>query len=187
LGGPAWVSNINVTPAESVALAGKPIMAEPAAEGTISQWQVSDAFDGAVLAGKTELGDMAQNATYHALEAEASGLVNLARLQGVEAGKDTVFAQVTITAEETGTRAFDFGFSDDVRVYLNGNLLFAASDRYTMRDYRFLGTVGYWDSVYLPLSAGENTLTLAITEDAADKTGWAVQGRLPDMAGLAVK
>ncbi len=187
LGGPAWISNINVTPAESLELAGTPSAPEPMAVGTIAEWQVSDPFDGASLNSKTNIGDMASGASYQALDAEASGLVNLARLHGIEAGKDTVFAKVSITAEQASTKQFEFGFSDDVRVYLNGALLVEASDRYRTRDYRFLGTVGYWDSVYLPLKAGENELVLAITEDVADTTGWAVQGRLPDVEGLSIK
>jgi hypothetical protein len=52
------------------------------------------------------------------------------------------------------SKRLDFGFSDRVRVYLNGNLLFSADDSYRSRDYRFLGSIGWFDSLWLPLAAG---------------------------------
>lgn len=70
-------------------------------------------------------------------------------------------------------------------MYLNGALLFSGSDRYTTRDYRFLGTVGPWYSVTLPLEAGENTLAIAVTEAVTDQTGWAVMGRFDQTDGLS--
>ena len=51
-------------------------------------------------------------------------------------------------------RAMDIGFSDRAVVYLNGQPLFAGRDDYRSRDYRFLGSIGYWDTVFLPACAG---------------------------------
>jgi hypothetical protein len=78
------------------------------------------------------------------------------------------------------TKRLDFGFSDRVRVYLDRRLLYAGDDRYRSRDYRFLGSIGYFDSLYLPLKAGPNELILAVTEEFG---GWGVQARLDDLEG----
>jgi hypothetical protein len=56
-------------------------------------------------------------------------------------------------------------------------------DTYRSRDYRFLGSIGYWDSLYLPLEAGENELVVAVSEDFG---GWGVQARFPDASGLTL-
>jgi hypothetical protein len=57
-----------------------------------------------------------------------------------------------------------FGFSDAVKVYLNGRLLYAGSDEYRSRDYRFLGSIGLYDEVVLPLAKGENQVWMAVSE-----------------------
>ena len=182
LGGEAWFSNIEVTPSETLELAGTPVPPVEAGQGTVMSWSVSQAFDGALLGG-IKLPDDLPEAS-NVLSADTNGIANLARIQGVAEGADTVLSEVTVTSETAQMVAFKVGFSDDAKVYLNGDLLFAGSDRYTTRDYRFLGTVGLWYTVMLPLEAGENTLTVAVTEDVADKTGWAVMGQFEDSEGL---
>lgn len=44
-----------------------------------------------------------------------------------------------------------FGFSDYVLVYLNDRLLYYGSDPFMSRDYRFLGTIGFFDMLNLHL------------------------------------
>jgi hypothetical protein len=183
LGGEAWFSNIDVTPTETIELSGTPVAPVEAGPGAVMSWKVSDAFDGKILTGTT-LPDALPLAA-HSLSADTNGMANLARLQGVAEGADTVLTQVVVSSETDMTVPFNLGFSDDAKVYLNGKLLFSGSDRYTTRDYRFLGTVGLWYTVILPLQEGENTLTIAVTEDVADKTGWAVMGQFEQTEGLS--
>jgi hypothetical protein len=59
--------------------------------------------------------------------------------------------------------------------------LYRGDDSYRSRDYRFLGSIGWFDTVYLPLHAGQNELVLAISESFG---GWGVQARFPDAAAL---
>ncbi len=56
------------------------------------------------------------------------------------------------------------GYSDAVVVYLNGRPLFLGSSAYRQRDPSFLGIVGLFDSVFLPLEPGENELVLLVAE-----------------------
>jgi len=187
IGGPVWVSNFSVEPMDSVEIKGTPVAETPASEGTILNWQISDRFDSGAIAGTGTLPeDLVAGLSYQTLEAEKTGMANLARLFGVEEGKDTVFAKLTINSESEQIKQFEFGFSDDVKMYLNGQPIFSGSDRFLSRDYRFLGTVGYYDTVYLSLKEGENELMIAITENVVDKTGWAVQGRFTDKTGITI-
>lgn len=77
-----------------------------------------------------------------------------------------------------------FGFSDRVRVYLNDRLLYAGYDQYTSRDYRFLGTVGFWDALYLPLKKGRNELWMAVSENFG---GWGIQAAIEDRSGIQIE
>jgi hypothetical protein len=109
--------------------------------------------------------------------------VNLARLAGIRDGRNTVLARTTIRSEREQTVGLQLGFSDRAAVYLAGRLLYRGDDAYRSRDYRFLGSIGYWDTVYLPLAHGDNELTVAVSEDFG---GWGVQARLPDLADAVV-
>jgi hypothetical protein len=52
------------------------------------------------------------------------------------------------------------------------------------RDYRFLGSIGWYDTIYLPLVAGDNELVVAVSEDLG---GWGLQARFPDPSGLTLE
>jgi len=65
--------------------------------------------------------------------------------------------------------------------YLNGSALFQGDDTYRSRDYRFLGSIGYWDTLYLPLVEGDNELVVAVSETFG---GWGIQARFPDPADV---
>jgi len=70
---------------------------------------------------------------------------------------------------------------------LNGTFLFRGNDPARSRDYRFLGSIGYFDSLYLPLREGDNELLLAVSEETEDLGGWGVQARFEDLAGITLK
>ena len=101
--------------------------------------------------------------------------MNLARVQGIRDGRNTALARTTIHAEHARTRLLELGFSDRAVVYLNGVALYRGDDTYRSRDYRFLGSIGWYDSLHVPLVEGENELVVAVSEDLG---GWGVQARL---------
>jgi hypothetical protein len=187
---PAHFSRFSFT-AAPVPLLGRQRAAPVAAPanapaGVVRRWWVSDAFRESRLGEKLELdaGDLAPR-TWSRLEAEPAGLANLARVQGIVLGRNTVLARTVVVAERDGARRLDFGFSDRVRVFLNGRLLYRGDDAQGSRDYRFLGSIGYFDALYLPLVRGENELVLAVSED--NRGGWGVQARFADPEGIAFK
>ena len=56
-----------------------------------------------------------------------------------------------------------------------GRRLFAGNDTSRARDYRFLGSIGYWYTLELPLRAGDNELIVAMSESFG---GWGLMARL---------
>jgi hypothetical protein len=148
----------------------------------IREWQVSDAIPESRLANIDRLdAALIDGLTWHVLQVESNGIANLARIQTNRDGKNTAFARLVLEADQEALQRLDFGFSDRVRVFVNGRLLFSASDLWQSRDYRFLGTVGLYDAVYCPLNPGRNEVLLAISESFG---GWAVAGELDPAPGV---
>lgn len=139
----------------------------------IREWQVSDAF------AEHELEHaLGEERSWTAVECEPSGLVNLARVQAIRDGRNMVLARTTIRVPEACEQVLELGFSDRAVVYLDGRPLFRGADAYRSRDYRFLGSIGWFDALHLTLAQGDNELTVAVSEDFG---GWGVQARLvPD-------
>ena len=171
-GGPFAVhfSNFSYRPVEGAILKGGPPPPEPV-PGLVRRWQVSSVFDGSRLADVTELEGFGSDLTWTPLDAESTGITNLARLAPMTREARTVFARVTLLAVRAETRKVRFGYSDEVQVYLNGRLLYGGQRRYRSRDYRYLGTIGLFDELYLPLEEGENDLRFAVSEAFG---GWGI-------------
>jgi len=139
-------------------------------------WEVSDPFAEASL----PRGDVLDPAFLAArawtpVEAAPGGLVDLGRVRALRDGRNTVLARTRIDADEPRREELELGFSDRAVVYLNGSQLFRGNDTYRSRDYRFLGSIGWYDAVHLPLEVGGNDLVVAVSEDFG---GWGVQARL---------
>ncbi|HKS26902.1 MAG TPA: hypothetical protein VJS44_03740 [Pyrinomonadaceae bacterium] len=182
---PGYYSNFSFTPMSSVALKGKPKAAAPAPAGTVASWLVSNLLDGKSLEGKYQLtAEDKERLKWRRLDSESTGICNLARLQGVSEGRDTVFARLVIQSEREQVKKVRFGFSDSVKVYFNDRLLYGGSDVYQSRDYRFLGTTGLFDELYLSLKQGDNELWLAVTENFG---GWGVRAAFDDTTGIRIK
>ena len=117
------------------------------------------------------------------LDVEERGIANLARLVGNGDGRNTVVAAVTLTSDRERTVRVRFGYSDRVRVFLNGRLLYAGNAGFGTRDPEFLGIVGLFDELALPLKRGPNELWFAVSETFG---GWAVTADVPDRAGITI-
>lgn len=182
---PVHFANFSFTKTDAPPLKGttKPPVATP--PGIITSWEVSNSFDEKLLLDKLNLTAAdKQTLTWQPLTGEDSGLTNLAKIQGPEKGKNTVFARVTISSETDQVKLLPFGFSDRVKVYFNDQLLYSGNDTYGTRDYRFLGTMGYFDELSLPLRKGENQLWLAVSETFG---GWGIQAKFTDLTGISIK
>ncbi len=180
----AHFSNFKYQLVEKPELRGKAKKFPSPGSETVQRVQVSRAFSESMLAGKTMLdSDDKPSRGWTPLTSEATGLFNLSRIQGLVDGRDTVFARVVLSAETEKIQELVFGYSDKVRVFLNDRLIYSGDNSYRSRDYRFLGTIGHFDRLHLPLRSGSNELLFAVTESFG---GWGVLARLPESAGLTV-
>jgi hypothetical protein len=153
-----------------------------APEGIVPGWWVSDAFPEDAVDGDVLARELVAERTWTRLESEPSGLADLARVNGIRDGRNTVLARATLDSPRAQRGRLELGFSDRAVVFLNGLALYRGDDTYRSRDYRFLGSIGYWDTLYLPLDKGENEVVVAVSEDFG---GWGVQARLTDAAGIS--
>jgi hypothetical protein len=181
---PAWYSNFRYERREAPALRNDPRPVAAAPSGTVMSWSVSSPFDEKLLAEgeRLDAGSLPAEG-WSILAAEPTGITNLARLAGTSPEANTVVAGVVLRADEARTVRARFGYSDRVRVYLDGRLLYAGDNGYETRDYRYLGTIGLFDALALPLHAGDNELWFAVSEDFG---GWGVLAQIEPDDGVEV-
>ena len=155
------------------------LAAEP---GTVMSWLVSETFDPDLL-GPQLAESFINERSWQMLRAEANGITNLARVQGIAQGSNAAIARITVESDSAQVKDLRFGYSDDVSVYLNGEAIYSGSNFYQSRDYRYLGTIGLYDSVHLPLVEGENEIWFAVTEAFG---GWGVIAAFDDLDGIEI-
>lgn len=158
-----------------------------AAAGTVTEWQVSQTFapDSGVIAALPI--DLLRSGGWRTVPSDRRGVVvfgrHFPRPRGV--ARPAVLTRLSLASEQVRTVRFNFGYSDEVSVFLNGQLLFAADDRYSFDEPRREGLIGLDQAtLFLPLRRGENELILAISDVFG---GWGVTGQFPDREGLTVR
>lgn len=189
--GPAHFANFSYTSMSNPPLKGQPKPIKETPAGTIMSWLVSNNFDEKLLDGKVNLtGAEKQGLSWEKLNTERSGLANVARVHGIDGNKNTVFARTTIISDREQIKPLEFGFSDRIKLYLNDQSIYNGKDDFGSRDYRFMGTIGYYDEIYLPLKKGKNELWLAVSEgpfvQGRTVGGWGVEARFKDLEGISI-
>jgi hypothetical protein len=181
---PAWIAGFRYERLETPSLQPTPTPSEPVPAGTVMSWSVSKPFDEAELEGRARLTPPDfEELTWSSLAAESTGITNLARLHGLAEGANTVFARVKLHSDGEQTVRASFGYSDRAKVYFNGRLVYSGDNGYSSRDYRYLGTIGLFDEVWLPLQRGDNELWFAVSEDFG---GWGILCRLHRAEGVEI-
>lgn len=181
-GAPARFANLEVRPSSPAAIRGGEVTSGEVPAGTVGRWSVSTPFseDRLPRGGSLEPSEWEELA-WDVLESGERGIANLARLRRPTEERNTVFAALTLRSAEARLLPAALGFSDRVAVYLNGRPLYRGDDGWRTRDYRFLGTIGLFDELVLPLEPGENELWIAVSEDFG---GWGVTLRIPETDGV---
>jgi len=160
-------------------------MLPPVATGIVRQWQVSNIFNEKTLSGQVLLNkDVLNRLSWQPIATEELGFINIGKYLPKTMEQNTVFARFAIVSSKAQIEKMAIGFSDRCRVYLNGQLLYAGNNGFKSRDYRFYGTIGFWDELFLDLKKGSNEVTIAVSEDFG---GWGVEARFDDLNGLEVK
>ena len=169
----------------------------PTPPGTLTHWSISPAED--ALARNLEKAlspeELAALA-WQEVEAEPPGFVVLYRYREAphprvtfqgdfsrrldpQPGMKVLYARTTIESDRDQVRKLELGYSDDVTVFFNGQILWRGRSAQNFRDPAFLGIVNPEnDAVYLPLRKGKNELVLAVSELGG---GWGFIARLVDV------
>lgn len=184
LGG-AYYANINITPGSPAAASPEPARTSP--DGLVRRWQVSPAMseaDAFAAASSNRL----EAIDWTALDVETNGFTNLARVAVTSPETLATMARFTVRSDRARIAPMRFAFSDRVRLYVNGALVYAGDDTQNSRDYRFLGTLGWYDTVYLPLRRGANDVVFVVSEGGNGNVGggWSSGAAFPEMTGLTV-
>jgi len=183
---PMHYANFSIDPQATRIVDFKPIERK-AIEGLIPTWEVSDKFEEKLLDDPNQLASVIEARSWgKTIEVEEGTAANIARQHRLYDGTsdNTVFAKVSIESDRDQLKLLDFGYSDRVVVILNGQAIYRGNNKWRSRDYRYLGTVGLFDGVYLPLKKGTNTLLLAVSEDFG---GWLVTGKIADKTGIRIQ
>ncbi len=168
----------------------------PMPPNTLTKWSVSPSYD--ALARNLEqplTASEKENIKWQDVEAEPPGFVVLYRYREAphlrvsfqgdfskrlepQPGMKVLYARTRIDADRDQVKKLYIGYSDDVSVFLNGQILYRGRSAQGFRDPGFLGIVNPEnDAVYLPLKKGGNELMLAVSELGG---GWGFICRLVD-------
>lgn len=169
----------------------------PMPPGALTRWSLSPAFDALERDLERPLSPAEAGAiAWQEVDAEPPGLVAINRYRDSphprvsfatdfskrlepQPGMKVVYARTRIESDRDQVKKLQLGYSDDVSLFLNGQILFRGRSAQNFRDPAFLGIVSPEnDAVYLPLRKGTNELVLAVSELGG---GWGFITRLVDL------
>ncbi len=168
----------------------------PMPPSTLTKWSISPSYDALTRNLESPLPAAEHDAIHwQDVEVEPPGFVVLYRYRDAphlnvtfatdfskrmepQPGTKVLYARTTIESDRDQVKKLYIGYSDEVSVFLNGQILFRGRSAQNFRDPGFLGIVNSEnDAVYLPLKKGNNELMLAVSELGG---GWGFICRLAD-------
>jgi hypothetical protein len=180
---PTRFANLQYTVKQPITQAAQAVPANGAG-GLITKWQVSNQASHKLFEKKMQLTpDIKSKFTWTTQPSEPSGTLNLAKFTRPKDTGNVMVAKLVIDSEIEQVKAISFGFSDYVAVFLNDKVLYFGIDNFRSRDYRFLGTIGFFDMLALPLKKGRNELWFVLAEDFG---GWGVKAKLENMERISL-
>ena len=164
---------------------------------TLTKWSISPSYDALARNLEAPLSRAESGSIqWQDVEAEPPGFVVLYRYRDAphprvtfqrdfstrlqpQPGMKVLYARTDINSDRDQVKKLEIGYSDDVSVFLNGQILYRGRSAQSFRDPGFLGIVNPEnDAVYLPLKKGRNELLLAVSELGG---GWGFLCRLVDL------
>jgi hypothetical protein len=164
---------------------------------TLTRWSLSPSYDALARNLERPIPSSESDAIHwQDVEAEPPGFVVLYRYREAphprvsfqgdfskrlepQPGMKVVYARTSVDSDRDQVKKLYIGYSDDVSVFLNGQILYRGRSAQGFRDPGFLGIVNPEnDAVYLPLKKGSNELMLAVSELGG---GWGFICRLVDL------
>jgi hypothetical protein len=182
----AYFSRLKVRPlADGEGVRGTPKEEPLVAETVFKEWQISAPISESIISEGFVLQDeLMGSLEWTEVAVEENGILNISRYHRKTDEADTVLVRLQLATDSPTTRLLRFGYSDRVRIYVNGKQQFFGNAQWRSRDHRFLGTIGLHDAVPLHLDAGENEIIAAVSESFG---GWGFVGQLEDREGLKIR
>jgi hypothetical protein len=166
--------------------------------GTLTRWSISPSLDALSRNLERALSRAESDSMrWEEVQAEAPGFVVLNRYRESphprvafqsdfskrlepQPGTRVVYARTVIESHRDQVKGLLLGYSDEVRVFLNGAILYRGRSAQGFRDPGFLGIMNPEnDTLYLPLKRGRNELLLAVSELGG---GWGFIARVEDLS-----
>ncbi|HZZ74988.1 MAG TPA: family 16 glycoside hydrolase [Puia sp.] len=123
--------------------------------------------------------------TWKTVTTDEDGLLNISKYyakQNAETyesrSNDMVWLKQELVADVPATRKMNFDFSNQVWIFLNGQILYHGDHSFFLTGPFFLGTIDkkfITDAIYLPLKKGNNELLIAISAVA---NGWGIISKI---------
>jgi hypothetical protein len=135
--------------------------------------------------GKLQQSDLPDSTTqWSPIKAESRAIVNLSRkFGGVENdGRRLAWLKTTIYSDKAQIRTLDLGFSDEVWVFINGQILYTGKNYFGTPQQKNNGRCVIENTSFnLPLKEGKNEILIGL---ANYFYGWAIIARLDGTDGI---
>ncbi|WP_417464496.1 hypothetical protein [Kordiimonas sp.] len=180
-----YYSNVDITNTDDVTLRGEASPLPELPENLIKGFSVgSRVVAASAVEGKTMLDPaLLEGQTWQWLDIDEAGSANLARLAPRTREANTQLVRVEITADKAQLLPFKYGYSDRVSLFVNDTALAHGNNTYANRDYRYLGTIGLFETAFLPLKPGKNEVVFAVSEAFG---GWGFMAAVDVPKGVSV-
>ena len=162
--GSAFFSNFRYWPDETLVFPDVEPPTAPA--GTIMDWELSPSF-GPTQIRLDEFPGAFQTfaAGWEPVSCEPDGLLNISRHRRRSGtGPDTVLARTRFYCTMPQTIGLTFAYSDDLRLFLDHDLVYSGRNGYRRRDPSYVGVLNPNDTVYVNVDAGQHQLLFSVTE-----------------------
>ena len=175
----AYFSNISVRQAaKNDVIIGAPKDLEALPTGLVKSYSVSQPFkegqfDSQFSLSANDLKDI----VWTGLKVENDGVANLARVSPIKDEKNTVLVKFKLKGMKGASKLVSFGYSDRVKMFVDGQMIFAGNAKWRARDHRFLGTVALADSIPVYFKNDEIEIIAIVSESFG---GWGFKAALLD-------
>jgi hypothetical protein len=184
--GGVYYANLEYTAIESPKLISIARKVSKVENSVLTNWKVSKVFNKLDL---KEVHDLKNHKAFkrtiwNSLATEYDGKLNLAKATTKTKDHNTVFVKTVITSKKKQIKKLSFGYSDEVIVFVNNKIVYSGHNKFRSRDYRYLGTIGYFDTIYLELKKGKNEIVFAVSEKMG---GWGLKAKVENLENIHLK
>ncbi len=162
LDGSAYFTNLTI---DTITIPELPLKRKEATPyGMLINWELSQSMKlNNIDYEKTPKEQGLEITEWKKVEADPSGLINISNVYARSAGgADCIYAKTIIKSDKEQIRKYSFGYSDAITIFLNGDPVFFGYSPYQGRDPSFVGILGLFDAVFLPLQKGENEIMIMV-------------------------